>query len=227
LQRDSEYKVQSITMNEEGRRLQPDVVVMLPENKSIVIDSKVSLYAYEQYCSSDDETLKKKFLNEHITSVRNHIRHLSDKSYHQLYGINSVDFVMMFVPVESAFALVIQESSDLWIEAFDRNIVLVSTSTLLATLRTVAMMWRQDRTNKNAHEIARLSGDMYEKFSGFMEDMLKVGRTMKSSQETYEDAMKKLYTGRGNVIRKLEDIKRLGANTTKALPQALVDRAED
>jgi DNA recombination protein RmuC len=227
LEKDREYRTQASFTHEDNRRVQPDVIVMLPENKSVIIDSKVSLIAYEQYISNDDEIIKKKFAQEHVASIRTHVKQLSDKKYQSLYELKTVDFVILFVPVESAFALAVQEYNDLWSEAFDKNIVIVSTSTLLATLRTIAMMWRQDKTNKNAMEIARQSGDLYDKFNGFVDDMLKVGNSMNTSKTAYDSAMNKLTTGNGNIIKKLEGIKKLGANASKSLPQQLIDRAED
>lgn len=227
LERDREYRVQVSMLNDENRRVQPDVVVMLPDNKSIIIDSKVSLIAYELFCSTDDDVIRKSALVDHVASIRNHIKILSEKRYQQLYELNSVDFVLMFVPIESAFACAVQENSELWAEAFEKNIVIVSTSTLLATLRTVAGIWRQEKSHRNALEIARQSGDLYDKFCGFMEDLTKVGNAIGSAQRNYDDAYKKLHTGRGNIIKRLDDLKRLGANASKALPQPVLDKAED
>ena len=227
LERDREYRVQVSMLNDENRRVQPDVVVMLPDNKSIIIDSKVSLLAYELYCSTDDDAIRKNALVDHVGSMRNHIKILSEKRYQQLYELNSVDFVLMFVPIESAFAVAVQENSDLWAEAFEKNIVIVSTSTLLATLRTVAGIWRQEKSHRNALEIARQSGDLYDKFVGFTEDLTKVGNAINSAQRNYDEAYKKLHTGRGNIVKRLDDLKRLGANASKSLPQPVLDKAED
>lgn len=226
LQRDKEFKVQASLSNEEGKRLQPDVIVMLPENKSVIIDSKVSLNAYEQYVSTDDEAQKQVHLKNHIQAIRNHIKGLSEKKYQQLYQLNTVDFVLMFLPIEPAFALAVQHDSDLWSEAFEKNIVLVSTSTLLATLRTISMMWRQDRMNKNALEIAKKSGDLYDKFVGFTNDMIDMGKKLNTAQESYAAAMNKLSTGNGNIVRRLEELKKLGANSSKSLPQSIIERSE-
>ena len=227
LERDREYRVQVSMLNDDNRRVQPDVVVMLPDNKSIVIDSKVSLIAYELCCSTDDDTTRKNALVDHVASLRNHIKILSEKRYERLYELNSVDFVLMFVPIESAFALAVQENNELWAEAFEKNIVIVSTSTLLATLRTVAGIWRQEKSHRNALEIARQSGDVYDKFVGFMEDLQRVGNGLATAQRNYDEAYKKLYTGRGNVVKRLDELKRLGASASKALPQPVLDRAED
>lgn len=226
LQRDKEFIVQASMNTDDGRRLQPDVVVLLPENKSVVIDSKVSLNAYEQYVSTEDEAQRQIHLKNHIQAIRNHIKGLSEKKYQQLYQLKTVDFVLMFLPVEPAFALAVQHDSDLWSEAFEKNIVLVSTSTLLATLRTISMMWRQDRMNKNALEIAKKSGDLYDKFVGFTSDMIDMGKRLQSAQESYSNAMNKLSTGNGNIVRRLEELRKLGANNSKNLPQALIDRSE-
>jgi DNA recombination protein RmuC len=226
LERDKEFMVQASFTAEDGRRLQPDVVVLLPENKSVVIDSKVSLLAYEQYASTEDETLRQQYLKKHILDIRNHIKGLSEKKYQQLYQLNTVDFVIMFMPIEPAFTLAMQHDNNLWTEAYEKNIVIVSTSTLLATLRTISMMWRQDRMNKNALEIARQSGALYDKFAGFVNDMIDMGKKMQGAQDAYSAAMNKLSTGNGNIVKRLEDIRKLGANSSKQLPQSLIDRSE-
>ncbi len=226
LTRDREFRVQESLNSEDGRRLQPDVVVLLPENKSVVIDSKVSLIAYEQYAATEDEAQRQIYLKQHIQSIRAHIKGLSEKKYQQLYQLNTVDFVLMFLPVEPAFALAVQHDNDLWSEAFEKNIVLVSTSTLLATLRTISMMWRQDRMNKNALEIARQSGALYDKFVGYITDMIDVGKRLDNAKESYSTAMNKLSTGNGNIVKRLEEIKKLGANSSKQLPSTLIDRSD-
>ena len=222
-----EYKTQEVIYSEEGKRFQPDIIVSLPDNKSIVIDSKVSLTAYEKCISSEDDLQRQLALKEHITSIRNHIRNLSSKNYQSLYQLESLDFVLMFMPIEPAFALAVQNDAELFNDAFDKNIVIVSPSTLLATLRTVASIWRQENQNRNALEIARQSGALYDKFQGLITDLIDLGKRMASMQKGYEEAMKKLYTGRGNLVSSIEKIKRLGANTTKSLPQQLLDRVDD
>jgi DNA recombination protein RmuC len=166
-------------------------------------------------------------LNDHVNSMRNHMKLLSEKRYQQLYELNSVDFVLMFVPIESAFALAVQNNNDLWAEAFDKNIVIVSTSTLLATLRTVSGMWRQEKSHRNALAIAQQSGELYDKFVGFLVDLERVGSGLYTAQKNYDEAYKKLHSGRGNIIKRLDDLKRLGANTSKAIPAAVLDRVED
>ncbi len=222
-----EYKIQEVIYSEEGRRYQPDVVVNLPENKSIVIDSKVSLTAYEKCISGEDDVQRQISLKEHITSIKNHIKNLSSKNYQSLYQLESIDFVLMFMPVEPAFALAVQNEPNLFNDAFDKNIVIVSPSTLLATLRTVASIWRQENQNRNALEIARQSGALYDKFQALITDLIELGKRISTLQRGYEEAMKKLYSGRGNLILSVEKIKRLGANATKSLPQQLLDRADD
>ncbi|MEP7264592.1 MAG: DNA recombination protein RmuC [Bacteroidota bacterium] len=222
-----EYEIQSSMTNEDGRRLQPDVVINLPDNKHLVVDSKVSLIAYERFYNTEDETERALFLKEHLNSLRRHIKDLGAKNYQQLYQLNTLDFVLLFIPVEPAFALAVENDPELFNDAFEKNIVIVTTSTLLATLRTIASIWRIELQNRNAMEIARQSGDMYDKFVALFEDLTVVGNRLKSTTTSYEDAMKKLYTGNGNLIRRVEKIKQLGVKTTKSLPQALLDRADD
>ena len=160
-------------------------------------------------------------------SVRKHIKDLSSKNYQQLYAINSLDFVLLFIPIESAFALAFENDPELYNEAFDKNIVIVSTSTLLATLKTIASIWRVENHNRNALEIARQSGDLYDKFVGFVQDLISVGKKIDDSKSAYEESMKKLYTGKGNLVSRVEKIKLMGAKTSKDLPQGLLDRTED
>ena len=222
-----EYKVQEVIYSEEGRRFQPDVIVNLPENKSIIVDSKVSLVAYENFVSSEDELQRQVSLKEHITSIKNHIKNLSSKNYQSLYQLESLDFVLMFMPVEPAFALAVQNDPQLFNDAFDKNIVIVSPSTLLATLRTVASIWRQENQNRNALEIARQSGALYDKFQGLIMDLIELGKKMDTMKDKYGDLMRKLHLGKGNLVSSVERIKKLGANTTKSLPQQLLDRADD
>jgi DNA recombination protein RmuC len=227
LVRDSEYLVQESVTNEEGKRYQPDVIIKLPENKCIIIDSKVSLVAYEKYCSAEDETEKALALKAHILSVRNHIKNLGIKTYQNLYELKTLDFVLLFMPVEPAFSLAVQHDISLFNEAFEKNIVLVSPSTLLATLKTIASIWRQEKQNRNALEIARQSGALYDKFEGLVRDLIEVGNKLKGTQKSYDDAMKKLYSGTGNLVKRAEDIRKLGAKVTKTLPQNLIDRMDE
>jgi len=224
-----EYDVQQSFTLEDGSRLQPDVIIHLPDNKNLVVDSKVSLVAYERYISSDDDDkdAQDAFLKEHIASIRTHIRGLSGKSYHNLYGIGSPDFVLLFIPIEPAFILSISSDNELYNDAFDKNVVLVSPTTLLATLRTIANVWKQEYQSQNAMEIAKQGADMYDKFVAFVEDMIKVGKFMDDSKKTYSEAMNKLHEGKGNLVRRAENMKKLGVKASKQLPQGLVDRAEE
>jgi DNA recombination protein RmuC len=202
------------------------VIIKLPENKSIVIDSKVSLVGYEKFISSEKEQEKQLALREHINSIRAHIKNLGSKNYQNLYQLESLDFVLMFMPIEPAFALAVQSDTTLFSDAFEKNIVIVSPSTLLATLRTIASIWRQENQNKNALEIARQSGALYDKFVSFVDDLLNVGKRIDESKNSYLDAMKKLTDGSGNLVRRAEKIKLLGAKTTKNLPKSILDRAD-
>ncbi|HEY0262166.1 MAG TPA: DNA recombination protein RmuC, partial [Chitinophagales bacterium] len=227
LEKGREYEVQQSFTNENGSRVQPDVLIRLPENKTLIVDSKVSLTAYEKFMSSDDETQRNLFLKEHILSFRAHIKSLSGKAYHQLYDIRTPDFVLLFVPIESAFALAVSNDNELYNDAFDKNIIIVSTSTLLATLRTVANIWKQEYQSQNALEIARQGADLYDKFAAFSEDLIKVGKKMDESKEVYADAMNKLSKGNGNLVKRAENMKKLGLKTSKQLNQGLLDIAEN
>ena len=222
-----EYVVQESLTAESGKRFQPDVIIKLPENKSIVIDSKVSLVAYEKFISSDDESQKALALREHINSIRTHIKNLSSKNYQNLYQLESLDFVLMFMPVEPAFALAVQNDQTIFNDAFEMNIVIVSPSTLLATLRTISSIWRQEKQNRNALEIAKQSGDMLDKFTAFVEDLLMVGKGLISVKDNYDKAMNKLTDGRGNLISRAEKIKELGAKASKQLPPSIINRADE
>ena len=222
-----EYFVQTSLQSDDGKRFQPDVIISLPEGRSIVVDAKVSLIAYERYANEEDDVAKALALREHLSSVRKHIKDLSAKNYQSLHGINTLDFVLLFIPVEPAFALAIEQDHELFNEAFEKNIVLVTTSTLLATLRTIASIWRLEYQNKNAVEIARQSGDLYDKFSALIEDMISIGKKMKDAQSAYEGTMNKLHTGNGNLISRVERLKKLGVKTTKQINQTLIDRTED
>ncbi len=227
LQKGREYFVQESLTTEDRKRYQPDVLIKLPEDKTIVIDSKVSLVSYEKYSSSEDDEEKIRALKEHINSIRNHIRGLSSKNYQNLYQIKSLDFVLMFMPIEPAFSLAVQAEASLFNEAFEKNIVIVSPSTLLATLRTIASIWRQENQNKNAFEIARQGGALYDKFVGFVEDLTGIGNKIDATKDSYLNAMKKLHEGSGNLVSRAEKIKKLGAKVTKSLPQSLLDSSDD
>lgn len=222
-----QYKVQESLKSEDGKRYQPDVVVYLPDNKNIIVDSKVSLVSYERYVSSDNENERASFLKEHIRSIGNHIKGLSEKKYQNLYDLNTPDFVLMFIPIEPAFALAVQNEPNLFYDAFERNIVIVSPSTLLATLRTIESIWRQENQNKNALEIAKQGGALYEKFERFVNDLLDIGKKIDSAKDSYEGAMKKLSTGSGNILRRVDNLKKLGARTTKNLPANLLESSDE
>jgi DNA recombination protein RmuC len=214
-----EYQTQFSTRNIDGNRIQPDAVVFLPDNKHIIIDSKVSLVAYNAFVNSENENEKQKFLKEHINSVKNHVKQLSEKNYQTSPDFNTPDFVLLFMPIESAFSAAIQSDQDLFAYAWDLKIVIVSPSTLLATLRTIASIWKQERQTKNALEIAKQSGALYDKFVGFLEDLDKIGKSIDASKSAYEDALNKLKTGRGNLINRVINIQKLGAQTQKQIPE--------
>ena len=219
------FSTQGGYKDEEGKTKKPDFIIHLPENKHLIIDSKVSLTAYEAYYNSDDEAHKEIALKKHIDSIRNHFNELSGKNYPSLYGINAPDHVLMFVPIEPALMLALHQDQRIYLDALDKNIVLLSTSTLLATLSTIASIWKQEDQKRNVLEIAKEGGLLYDKFEGFISDLLTVGNSLKNSQESYEKAMNKLVEGRGNIIKKVENLKSLGAKTKKSLPQKIVDRA--
>ncbi len=223
LRRDCEFEVQKSLKTDDGRRLQPDVIVRLPDNKCIVIDSKVSLNAYEAFSSSEDEKEKAGLLQKHILSVRGHVRDLGSKSYEKLNEIKTPDFVLMFIPIEPAFGLALQHDQALFNEAFEKNIVIVSPSTLLATLATINNIWKLEYQNQNAQEIARQGANLYDKFVGFVEDLQKVGERIRQTQSSYESAMNKLQTGHGNLIVRVEKLKKLGITASKQLPAAMID----
>jgi DNA recombination protein RmuC len=217
LVKDREYSIQASHSDEDGNRLQPDVVIRLPESKAIVIDSKVSLVAYERFSSEEDNDRAHQACREHIASLRGHIKGLSAKNYQNLHNLKSLDFVLLFIPVEPAFALAVQTEPAIFQEAFDRNIVLVSPTTLLATLRTISSIWRQEYQNRNALEIARKGADLYDKFVSFTDDLTKLGTQMDTARKTYDDAVKKLHTGNGNLVRKAEEMRKLGIANSKKL----------
>jgi DNA recombination protein RmuC len=213
-----EYQKQESVLSENGQRFQPDVVIHLPDQKHIVVDSKVSLVAYERLVNCDNEKDRMIHVKEHLMSVRSHIKILSEKHYQHAQGFNSPDFVLLFIPIESSFSIAVQEDQDLFSYAWDNKVVIVSPSTLLATLRTIASIWQQENQNRNALEIARQSGALYDKFVGFIEDMESIGKSIDSTRKNYEMATNKLFTGSGNLVKRAENIKKLGAKTTKELP---------
>lgn len=226
LEKGREYDTQVSETTEDGKRYQPDVVVKLPDSKNIIIDSKVSLVAYERFVNAEEEKEKLDQLKLHISSIRAHIKGLSEKNYQNLYGVEGLDFVLLFIPIEPAFTLAVQQDLELFNDAYAKNIVIVSPTTLIATLRTISSIWKQEYQNKNAIEIARQSGALYDKFVAFTEDLTKVGTQLRTTQSTYEASMKKLYEGTGNLVKRAENIKKLGAKTSKQLDQRLIDRSE-
>jgi DNA recombination protein RmuC len=227
LRKGEEYLVQDSHTQVDGSRLQPDIVVRLPEGRHLVVDSKVSITAYARHAESADADTAQIELNAHIQSLRQHIQGLSSKNYSSLYGVGSVDFVLMFIPIEPAFLLALKSAPNLYQEALAKNIVLVCPSTLMATLRTVAHLWRQDHQNKNALEIARQCGALYDKFVGFVDDMEKLGQRIDQAQTSYHDAFNKLKTGKGNLIRTAEKVRELGVKPSKTLPTGLLDSVAD
>ncbi|MCU0382688.1 MAG: DNA recombination protein RmuC [Cyclobacteriaceae bacterium] len=227
LQKDIHYFKEKNYKNEEGENQRLDYIIKLPDEKYLVLDSKVSLTAFTQYINTDDEIEQKKFLKQHIESIQSHIKLLSEKNYQNLYDINQPDYVMMFMANEPAFTSALREDNSIFEKALSRNIVLVSTSTLLATLRTISSIWKQDLQNKNALEIARQAGSLYDKFHALIEDLTKVGKSLESTQQQYKDSMNKLFEGKDNLIRKTERLRELGAKTTKQLDQRFLDRADD
>ena len=226
LAKDIHFTTQGGYRDEEGRLKKPDFIINLPDNRHLIVDSKVSLTNYEAYFNEEDEKKKGVYLKKHIESIRKHIKELSDKKYESLYEINSPDYVLMFVPIEPAYLLALSNNNQLYLEALDKNVVLVSTSTLLATLSTVSSMWRQENQKKNVLEIANQAGRLYDQFVNLTDDLIKVGNQLKTVQGSYDISMKKL-TGKGNLIKKVEKIKELGAKTSKIMNKNLLDRASE
>ncbi|KQB98714.1 DNA recombination protein RmuC [Pedobacter sp. Hv1] len=211
--KDREYRLQASLNSAEGARLQPDVVIDLPDEKHLIVDAKISLVAYERMMNAESEEEKVLNLKQHLVSVKAHIDGLAGKNYQNLYQINSPDFVLLFMPIESSFSVTVQADNELFNYAWDRKVVIVSPTTLLATLRTIASIWKVDRQNKNVFEIAEEAGALYDKFVGFLEDMEKIGKHLDLTQKAHDDAFKKLQYGNGNLIGKVEKIKKLGAKT--------------
>ncbi|NAY90621.1 DNA recombination protein RmuC [Muricauda sp. JGD-17] len=226
LEKDREYSVQQSFTQEDGSRVMPDVIIHLPNGKKMVVDSKVSLTDYERYINAEKEETAK-FLKDHINSLRRHVEQLSAKKYEDLYEMESPDFVLMFVPIEPAFAIAINEDNTLYTKAFEQNIVIVTPSTLLATLRTIDTMWNNEKQQKNALEIARQAGALYDKFVGFMQDLTQVGKKMDDTKREYKNAMNKLFDGRGNIITSIEKLRTMGAKAKKAMPEPILKRAQE
>ncbi len=227
LVKDREYTVQPSFQGDDGRRMQPDIVVSYPGNRSVIIDAKVSLTAYERHVDASSPELTEKHLKEHLTSIRNHVVELSNKDYLNIYQVQSLDFIMMFLPVEPAYMLAIKEDPEIWNYAYDRRILLISPTNLLAALKMIASLWRQEYQNKNALEIARQSGDLLDKFYALLSDLNDLGNRLKLTQKSYDDTINKLSEGKGNLIRRAQRIEELGAKTKKNLPDNFESREGD
>lgn len=225
LQKDVHYQKEKNYKAEDGSNQRLDYIIKLPDEKYLVLDSKVSLTAYSNYFESETDEQRERFLKQHIASVNNHIKLLSEKNYQNIHDIQQPDFILMFVANEPALTMALKEDDQLYEKALDRNVVLVSTSTLLATLRTVSYIWKQDLQNKNAVEIARQAGALYDKFTGFTEDLLKVGHNLRQTKDNYDAAMNKLTDGSGNLVRRTEKLRELGAKASKQIDTRLVDRS--
>ncbi|MCF6181801.1 DNA recombination protein RmuC [Lutibacter sp.] len=226
LEKEREYFVQQSFTNDEGKRVLPDVIIQLPDHKKMIIDSKVTLTAYEQYVSAENESEKQHFLKEHVNSLKRHIEQLSAKKYEDLYTMESPDFVLLFIPIEPAFAIALNADNQLYNKAFEKNIVIVTPTTLLATLKTIDSMWNNEKQQQNAIEIATQAGRLYDQFVNLTDDLIKVGNQLKTVQGTYDTSMKKL-TGKGNLIKKVESIKKLGVKTSKIINDKLLERASE
>lgn len=228
LVKDREYTIQKSLNSSEGERFQPDVIINLPDEKNLIVDAKISLVAYERMISAELEEEKVLYLKQHLLSIKNHIDGLSAKNYQHLYAINSPDFVLLFIPIEASFSATVQADTELFNYAWNKKVVLVSPTTLLATLRTIASIWKVDRQNKNVFEIAEEAGSLYDKFVGFLTDMEKIGKHLEQSQKAHDDAFKKLQFGSGNLISKVEKIKKLGAKTkaNKQIDSKFLDEEE-
>jgi DNA recombination protein RmuC len=226
LEKDREYFVQQNFQREDGSRAMPDVVLHLPDSKKMIIDSKVSLTAYERMVNTEDED-RTLFLKAHVNSIKKHVDDLSAKNYQDLYDIESPDFVLMFIPIEPAFAVAINEDNSLYNKAFEQNIVIVTPSTLLATLRTIDSMWNNEKQQQNAIEIAKQAGALYDKFEGLVTDLTGVGKKIDAAKTDYSSAMNKLVEGKGNLISRVEKIKKMGAKAKKSLPESIIKRASE
>jgi len=227
LTKGQEYDREVAMKNDNGQSIRPDVIIRLPEEKHIIVDSKVSLIAYERFVNSTTDEEREVFQKEHIASFKSHIKGLAEKHYQSSDSLNTPDFVLMFVPIESSFSVAVQADQELFGYAWDNKVVVVSPSTLLATLRTISSIWKQENQNRNVMEIARQGGALYDKFVGFVEDLIKLGKQMDGSQKLYQESMKKLYDGTGNLVGRAEKIRTLGAKVKKKLPQALLDRISE
>jgi DNA recombination protein RmuC len=227
LEKDREYVVQEVYHTLEGRRQQPDVVVHLPDQRHVIIDSKVSLTAYDSYVNAETEVERDSYVKAHLQSIRQHMRILSSKNYQGNYSENGLDFVIMFIPLEPSYLLAIQNDPGLYVEGLEKRIVFVSPTLLLPSLQLIKNVWKQEYQNRNVVEIAKRAGDLYDKFVGFTDDLLMLGRHLDTSKKFYEESMKKLSVGSGNIISKVEHLKKLGAKADKAIDPKLLSRSED
>ncbi|HZD78051.1 MAG TPA: DNA recombination protein RmuC [Acidobacteriaceae bacterium] len=227
LRRDHEYTLQETVAREDATRARPDVILHLPGNRKLVVDAKVSLLDYGTYCATADEALRKHAAARHCASLREHIRGLAARNYQRLPGLETLDFVILFVPIEPAFLLALETDSNLWVDAWEKNILLVSPSTLLFVVRTVAHLWRQEEQVKNVQQIAERGAELYDKFAGFVEDLSRVGARIEQTRNAYDAAFDKLTRGRGNLVRQAEMLRALGVQPSKRLPRQMTQRAED
>lgn len=227
LRRDHEYTMQETIAREDTTRARPDVILHLPGNRKLVVDAKVSLVDYGTYCSSTDDALRKHAATRHCASIKEHIRGLAARNYHRLPGLETLDFVILFVPIEPAFLLALETDNNLWVNAWEQNILLVSPSTLLFVVRTVAHLWKQEEQVRNVQQIAERGAELYDKFVGFVDDLSKLGARIEQTRVAYDSALGKLATGRGNLVRQVEMLRALGVQPTKRLPRQLTQQAED
>lgn len=227
LRKDHEYFLQTSKRNDEGDLKRPDVLIQLPDNKDVVIDSKVSLNAYEEALAHEDEEQREQLLRTHLANLRNHVKRLSEQDYDQLKDVRSLDFVLLFIPIESAFTLAMELDQRLFTEAFTKRIVMVSPTTLMMTLRIINNVWRYEKQNRNAQEIARRAGGLYDKLSGVVEEMDKLGKQLETADKTYKNVYARLATGNGNLVRQVEKFRELGATVKKPMPAKLIDKAID
>lgn len=227
LEKGREYHTQVSLKGAGGERFQPDVLIRLPGDRQVIVDAKVSLSAYQQYVAAVDEPIRQQALKQHLISLRSHLKGLSGKDYQRLEGLHSLDFVLLFVPIEAAFAAALQAEPDLFQEAFEQQVVIVSPTTLLATLRVIDSLWRQERQGQNAREIAERAGQLYDKFVAFVADLDEMGSRLQQLDKAYASARNKLVDGRGNLIGRVENLKLLGARASKSLPGELLERSAD